>query len=219
MSRGWAFFRHTTSIFWKSARWGACGWHCLFSYRSFPLASLLSLRLPPNHHHAWMQCFIWEQPAACLDTQKVTSIAQLSLLFCSAVAFLKWKPGKALGTQRALPTITFFHLKWAHCPHLWDHRFQRRHMKSFPRTWNHICALDSQVRLLWAHLGFQFYFFVSTVTERMWECTPVGHTAQLVPWWHKSHSERCTLMGQSKALGAPGFRQPAWDIFFLKRLV
>lgn len=61
--------------------------------------------------------------------------------------------------QRAVPTIAFLHLKWAHCPSFWDHHLQRGHVKSFPRTWNHVCALDLQVKLLPGPSGVSVLLF------------------------------------------------------------
>lgn len=139
MSRAWVFFRQQLPTFCKSA------------------SSTLTLSLPPpcsSFNQAEVTAVLtytalfrssW-LPDLC--RRKVTSVAQPSLLHCSALIFLALMPGRTPRTQRALPTIIFLHLKWAHCLHFQDHRFQKRQMKSFPRTWNHICALESPIRLL-----------------------------------------------------------------------
>lgn len=150
-----------------------------------------------------------------LCRRKVTSVAQPSLLHCSALIFLALMPGRTPRTQRALPTIIFLHLKWAHCLHFQDHRFQKRQMKSFPRTWNHICALESPIRLLvGTSVVSILLFFVCAVTEGMWKHAPRGAARALVT---RSCSKGAPPWKRVKLWEAPpGYRHAAWDFLFIK---
>lgn len=93
---------------------------------------------------------------------------------------------------------------------------QRGHMKSFPRTWNHVCARLTSKIVTGPFWGFDFSFFVSTVTEGMWEHALRG-ADQLVlvtselQWKGHPHGEK---QSSGVVWGTPSFRHPAWDFFF-----
>lgn len=203
MSKAWVFFRQWIPTIWKFAS---------FTFTlslpppcsSFSQAEVIAvLTYTELFRSSWL-------PGLC--RRKVTSVAQLSLLLCSALVFLTSTPGWTPRTQRALPTIIFLHLKWAHCLHFQDHRFQKRQMKPFPRTWNHICALESPIRLLAVSSVVSLLLFCLLCNRRNVETSTVrGGSCP----GDKGLQQRGTSWKRVKLWEAPpGYRHPAWDIFY-----